>query len=192
MIADEHLHLFITEELFLPKGSAPTEKTEPTPVAPPPVGQVAAPSSVAPAVPPTPTLPPKPTPVEKTSAPVLPATPPKPSPDTRPAELAIWTAPLTPSQRELLEKILIALGKKLSDVLLLEGMESYQPNFQNLVCFGYGQNLELRAKQPIPLYQVKQIGQRKFLTAAPLSQLEMDRNEKGRLWSALKVMFGLG
>ena len=104
-------------------------------------------------------------------------------------ELAIWSPLLTQEDRQLLVNILKAIGKGLDSVHLMEGVNQYQPNFKTLLCFGYQKELELKIGQATELYQPTQQGQQLFLVAAAPESMHANKEEKGRLWSALQAMF---
>lgn len=104
-------------------------------------------------------------------------------------ELAIWTPPLTKADRELLTNILKAIKKDFSTIFLMEGINSYQPNYHQLLCFGYHQELELKLGSRIDMYQPVTAANQKVLASVAPENLQTDKNQKALLWEALQKMF---
>lgn len=161
MIDDQFLPYFITEEIYSVKES------------------------------PTPTKTPETAPSEPTAEAVIPlqTTEIAPPPEEKVHELAIWTPPLTAADKVLVSNILKAIDKDLPSAYLMEGINSYKPQFKTLLCFGYQKELELKSGKSVPLYTPVTIDQRTFLTAASPADLQEDKKQKALLWEALQKLF---
>ncbi|WP_421889531.1 hypothetical protein [Marinoscillum sp.] len=104
-------------------------------------------------------------------------------------ELAIWSPPLTAQDKELLVKILAAINEDFKKAKLMEGINAYEPHYQKLLCFGYQKELELKLGTTVEFYQPTKVADRQILVSAAPADLHTDKNEKGRLWTALQEMF---
>ncbi len=104
-------------------------------------------------------------------------------------ELAIWTPPLTSQDKELLIKILQAIKKDFHTAHIMEEIASYSPHYKNLLCFGYGKELELKVGQQIPLFEPTHHASQHILTSVAPADLHGDPAQKKRLWEALQKMF---
>lgn len=170
---NNYLPLFITEELYLVKGDELTMKAQETPSESTPVQEPTAqtqPKDDKPAI----------------ATPKI-TTPKKEEP--APHELAIWCPPLTKEDRELLSKILLAIKKDFNKAFLMEGIASYQSNYQTLICFGYHQELEFKTGQTLSPYTPLELSGQRMLASASPSDLHGDPAQKKRLWEALQAMF---
>lgn len=187
MIDSEHLHLFITEEIFvLSDELAAAAEAKPVPA---PTEKEEAKAQVV-AEPTTPLKSPAPSPPDvkpETETPKIHKKLTPASPTMH--EVGIWTPTLSPEERSLLTAILGAVQKDLNKCLLMEGESAYQPHYQTLICFGYQSMLESKAEQEFPNYKLKKVGTRQFLTSASLDVLMNSREEKTKLWNALKGLF---
>ena len=115
---------------------------------------------------------------------------PKPKPEEpKTHELAIWTPPLTSQDKELLIKILQAIKKDFHTAHVMEGIASYSPHYKNLLCFGYGKELELKVGEQISLYEPTNHASQQILTSVSPADLQGDPTQKKRLWEALQKMF---
>ncbi|RED95612.1 hypothetical protein [Marinoscillum furvescens] len=172
MTEDQHLPLFITEPIYLVDEGAHTE--EQSPAATPPSKNEEPAKAPVPATPkedkatPTPTIP-------------------KIAPKTH--ELAIWTPPLTSTDKELLVKILLAIKKDFNAAHLMEGINSYDPHYKQLLCFGYHKELELKLGESIATYTPVETKGHRILVSVSPADLAADPAQKKRLWEALQKMF---
>ena len=104
-------------------------------------------------------------------------------------ELAIWSPPLTAEDKELLVKILAAIKEDFKKAKLMEGINAYEPHYHKLLCFGYQKELELKLGASVPFYEPTKVSDRQILVSVAPAELHTDKNEKGRLWTALQEMF---
>jgi hypothetical protein len=110
-------------------------------------------------------------------------------PEERVHELAIWTPPLTTQDKAFIGKILNAIHKNMESAFVMEGVDSYKPQFKTLLCFGYQKELELKAGKSVSLYNPVTIDHRTFLTAVSPAELAADTKQKALLWEALQKVF---
>lgn len=103
--------------------------------------------------------------------------------------LAIWTPPLTLKDRELISNILKAVKEDITKAHIMEGIATYHPHYDKMVCFGYQKELELKLGCEIELYKPSVVTNKKILISAAPVDLHDSKNEKGRLWKALQEMF---
>lgn len=160
MIEDHYLPFFITEQVYLLKEPVPLESVPKESV----IENVE-----------------KPTEIVQEPIPTIPT--------PKIYDLAIWTPPLTKADRELLTKILKAIKKDFNLAFLMEGINSYQPHYRELLCFGYQKELELKLGSLAELYQPTNISDKKVLVSMAPADLQSDKNEKALLWEALQKMF---
>ncbi len=96
--------------------------------------------------------------------------------------------PLTARDKELLVKILAAINEDFEKANLMEGINAYEPHYHKLLCFGYQKELELKLENAVASYQPTKVSDRQILVSAAPADLHADKNEKGRLWTALQEM----
>lgn len=172
MIDPEYLPFFIKEDLYiLNEDIAPQAVAEPTPIA------------IKPNYP-SDKVENKEIEVKKSDSPTL--------KKTITHSLAIWTPPLHKEDKELLVKILAAVGEDFNKVFIMEGIASYSPNYQKLICFGYQKEMELKTKVTMELYIPQKMAEKDILISASPADLHSDTAQKKRLWEALKVMYKIG
>jgi|GEM_PF-1827603 len=171
---DEYLPFFITEDLYLLDEIIP-ESVKETPPAPVVEEKVETPAAVVEEKVETPA-----TVVEEPPTAIVPPTV---------HDLAIWSPPLTAQDKELLVKILAAINEDFEMANLMEGINAYEPHYHKLLCFGYQKELELKLGTAVASYQPTKVSDRQILVSAAPADLHADKNEKGRLWTALQEMF---
>lgn len=167
MTEDQHLPLFITEPIYL-VDEGESEAQPAKDVAAPEVPKANEEPSEKKTVTPTPTIP-------------------KITPKTH--ELAIWTPPLTSADKELLVKILLAIKKDFNAAHLMEGINSYDPHYKDLLCFGYHKELELKIGSSIAPFEPVTLKSQRVLVSVSPADLATDPAQKKRLWEALQKMF---
>ncbi len=156
MIEDDALHLFITEEIFVVPGKA-TEPTSETREVERVIEE------------------------KETPAPV------KAEPTPRPSyTFAVIAQALPESERELLGKILAAVGQDIAAVHLAINPETIDFDYEKLLIFGDSKLTET----PSQFYVVDGPGT-KILRSKPLHVVAQSRQEKTQLWEALKKWFGI-
>jgi len=169
MIDEDHLPFFITEDIYIVAGDELAES---------PKEEAAAPK-------PEPAKPLVNEPPKVYNPPV--AETPKVTPKIH--ELAIWTPPLTAADKELLVKILAAIKKDFNAAHLMQGINTYEPHYKTLLCFGYQKELELKIGKSVLFYDPTVVGEKKILISVAPADLHADASQKKRLWEALQKMF---
>lgn len=106
-------------------------------------------------------------------------------------ELSIWTPPLTVADKELLINILKAIKKDFHNAKLMEGIDSYESSYKQLLCFGYQKELQSKLSCNLPSYQPTAVGDKTILISVAPAELHTDKAEKGNLWKSLQTMFGV-
>lgn len=175
MTEDNYLRYFITEDIFIVKN----DNNEPE-VQDPADEKPSAPAQEAPVLQQK---------VEEPAPPVVTPTTPKPEAPASIHELAIWTPPLTSTDRELLVKILGAIKKDFNKAHLMEGINSYSPHYKTLLCFGYDKELELKLGTNLALYVPTDHASQQILCSVSPADLQADATQKKHLWEALQKMF---
>ena len=104
-------------------------------------------------------------------------------------ELAIWVPAMSESDKAFIHNIIKAVNKTPEDFQIMEGLESYQPNYGTLISFGYQKELELKLDQKLPLNQLIKTANRTILVTQHASELKNNKSEKMLLWGALKKLF---
>ena len=165
---NDYLPLFITEDVFIVKETQQSGNA--------PAKDVQTPASTD----------------SKAEEPIVKPIPPAPKPkqeEQKIHELAIWTPPLTNEDKTLLTKILQAIKEDFHSAHVMEGISSYSPHYQKLLCFGYQKELELKIGQSLSLYQPSDHASQQILVSVAPSELHGDATQKKRLWEALQKMF---
>lgn len=169
MIEEAYLPYFITEKLYIIKEDVQKLKSEHVPVS----KNESAPVMKAPTK----------------AEPAAPAIPKVTKPTPKIHELAVWTPPLTVADRELVGKILTAIGKDIQSAHLMEGIMSFDTHFKDLICFGYDKELEVKLKQPIKLHEPLKVGEQRIIVTLTPETLHSDPASKKALWGALQKTY---
>ncbi len=101
-------------------------------------------------------------------------------------KLLIITEKLADDQKDTLNKIIQAVGLKSEDVNLLYEWPKDFEEYQKAIIFGDHPNEEYRA---LNYYEVHQVGKQHLLRSKSIRQLDESREEKMKLWTALKGWF---
>lgn len=121
----------------------------------------------------------------------------RPKKTTFSKETVILSTSISQEEKDLLEKIMLAVNISLNDVEIINDTDFHKFDFLDLglckqiISFGNFSNLEI-LKNTAPKYQVFQARTHKSLTVDPLSIVSSNQNnEKRLLWTSLKSLYGV-
>jgi hypothetical protein len=109
------------------------------------------------------------------------------------------SVPFLPDEEfNFLTSILAACKLSIADIGIINNKNTELADLQNLINLE-SKNVLLFGVEPLtiglpinfPAFQLQSFNSRTYLYAPQLSQIENDKALKGRLWSALKTMFGI-
>lgn len=109
------------------------------------------------------------------------------------------SVPFLPDEElSFLTNILAACRLSIADIGIINQKNTEQADLQNLINLE-SKNVLLFGVEPsaiglpinFPTFQLQSFNNRTYLYAPQLSQIENDKALKGKLWSALKIMFGI-
>jgi hypothetical protein len=105
---------------------------------------------------------------------------------------------LPDDELNFLTNILAACKLSIADIAIINNIHIEQTELQKMID-SEGKNVLLFGVEPLsiglpinfPVFQLQPFNSRTYLHAPVLTQIENDKGLKARLWSALKVLFGI-
>jgi len=105
---------------------------------------------------------------------------------------------LPDDELNFLTSILAACKLSIADIAIINNTHIEQTELQKMID-SEGKNVLLFGVEPLsiglpinfPVFQLQPFNNRTYLHAPVLTQIESDKGLKARLWSALKVLFGI-